>query len=164
MKKRLSENAKVNIFRWWFAGAVYFMVAWATPVGSGAFIDMVVILGMAMGLATVFLFNPIVYGMFDIKRNGRIVNQKYYERSVGTGVLQKLMEAGKCLLATVLVALTYHVINTAAIGLLRLGTDSVVLAGEPILFATLFLIYYNTMGALADKASRAAAQAEERLS
>lgn len=67
---------KVGFFRWWLSGAVYFFIAWGTNLGMKEDpLDLIFVLGVVTGVAHIFIFNPIVYGMFDIKRNGKIVNK-----------------------------------------------------------------------------------------
>jgi hypothetical protein len=152
-RKRFSDTVKVSIFRWWFAGALYFLLAFGSTVAqSNSLLDLVVFLGLGMGIATIFVFNPIVYGMFDIKRNGRIMNQRYNERTIIVGVVQKLMEMGKCFLVVLLVALVYQLLNQALQVIRQLPPQTISIKGEPFLFATFYLLLYNACSFISEKA------------
>lgn len=151
-KKRFSDNTKVSLFRWWFAGALYYLLAFGSSLGaSDSLLDLLVFLGLGMGLGTLFVFNPIVYGMFSIKRNGRIINQKYNERTLLVGVLQKLLELGKCFLVVLIVTMIYQVVNLGIQDLRNLPPGTITIKGEPFLFATLYLLVYNTCSFVSDK-------------
>jgi hypothetical protein len=52
-----------------------------------------------------------------------------------------------------LVYITYQLINIALIRARALPPDTVVLKGEPFLFTTFFLCYYNLLSALMRKAA-----------
>jgi hypothetical protein len=150
--KRFSDNTKVSFFRWWFAGALYYLLAFGSGVGqSDSFLDLLLFLGLGMGIATLFVFNPIVYGMFDIKRNGRIVNQKYNERTLLVGVVQKLLELGKCFLVVLLVALLYQLLNLGIQVMRNLPEGTISIKGEPFLFATFYLGIYNACSFISDR-------------
>ncbi len=152
--KKLSEHTKVSLFRWWFVGALYFFLALGTGWGNSlSALDLVFFLSIGIGLATAFIFNPIMYGMFDLRRGGKSLNQAYYAQPVWKRVLQKLREIGKCTVVVVLVYITYQLINIALISARSLPPDTVVLKGEPFLFTTLFLCYYNLLSALVRKAA-----------
>lgn len=152
--KKFSEHTKVALFRWWFVGALYFFLALGTGWGNSlSALDLVFFLSIGIGLATAFIFNPIIYGMFDLRRDGKSLNKAYYTQPVWKRVLQKLREVGKCTIVVVLVYITYQLINIALISARSLPPDTVVLKGEPILFTTFFLCYYNLISALVRKAA-----------
>ena len=151
-KKRFSDNTKVSFFRWWFAGALYYLLAFGSTLGSSnSLLDLLLFLGLGMGIATLFIFNPIVYGMFSIKRNGRIVNQKYNERTLLVGVAQKLLELGKCFFVVCVVMMMYQGMNLGLQQLRDLPVGTITVKGEPFLFATLYLLVYNTCSYVSDK-------------
>jgi hypothetical protein len=159
-RRKLSEHAKVSLFRWWFVGALYFFLALGTGWGNSlSALDLVFFLSIGIGLATAFIFNPIIYGMFDLRRDGKSLNQAYYAQPVWKRVLQKLREIGKCTVVVVLVYITYQLINIALISARSLPPETVVLKGEPFLFTTLFLLYYNLISTLVHKAIAAVASA-----
>lgn len=106
-------------------------------------LDLIFVLGVVTGVAHIFIFNPIVYGMFDIKRNGKIVNKKYYERTIFQNVFLNLAEIFKCMIITVLVVATYELINTTILAITNQTASTIPVKGEPILYASFFIIYYQ---------------------
>ena len=109
---KIPDNVKVEFFRWWFVGAIYFLVAWGTNLGNSddAF-DLIFWLAVAISFGHILIFNPIVYGMFEIERNGVIVNKKYNERKIWEGALLKTLEFFHCFVVSILVYLTYEMLN-----------------------------------------------------
>lgn len=139
---KIPDNVKIAIFRWWLAGAVYFFIAWGTNLGMNADpLDLIFVLGLVLGVCHIFIFNPIVYGMFDIKRNGKIINKKYYERTIMQNIFLRLGEIFRCLIITVLIVATYELLNTT-INSISGNTQNIPIKGEPFLFATFYIIYY----------------------
>lgn len=140
---KIPDNVKVGFFRWWFVGAIYFMIAWGTNLGQSEDpFDLIFVLAVAIAFGHILIFNPIVYGMFEIERNGVIVNKKYYERTIWEGALIKILEFFHCFVVSILVYLTYELLNRWIIELAHLNENAIPLAGEPFIYATLFLIYY----------------------
>lgn len=153
-KGKVSEHTKITLLRWWFVGALYFFLAWGTGWGNSLSAwDLLVFLCIGIGLATAFIFNPIMYGMFTVRRNGVSLNQAYYAMPVSKRVLQKLLEIAKCSLVVCLVYITYQAINGILISAQSLPSDTVVLKGEPFLFSTFFICYYNPISTLVRKAA-----------
>lgn len=143
---KISDNVKAGFFRWWFVGAIYFFVGWGTGLGnSKSAFDLIFILALATSVGMIFIFNPIVYGMFEIERNGVIINKKINERSVWVGALMKIGEFFKCFIVTILVFFSYQFINLGINKWLGKTADTVVIKGEPIIYATLFVIFYNLL-------------------
>jgi len=151
MKKKLSDSTKIAFIRWWIAGAIYFFIAFGTPLGSqiSAF-GLVLFLGLVLGFVTIFVFNPIIYRMFDVVRRGKIVNSVYATRSFGKRVIFSLLVILKCLGLVILVAYTYQGLNSLIVLVRNLPEGTVVLKGEPILFATFYTVYYQGMNILED--------------
>lgn len=151
---KISEHTKIALFRWWFVGALYFFLALGTGWGNSLSAwDLLVFLSMGIGLATAFIFNPIMYGMFTVRRNGVSLNDAYYAMPVSKRVLQKLREIAKCCFVVCLVYISYQVINRILISAQSLPSDTVVLKGEPFLFSTFFICYYNLISTLVRKAA-----------
>lgn len=147
---KISDTTKINAIRWWFAGAVCFFIAWGTDLGNYP-LDLMLVIGLVMGIVNIFLLHPMIYSMFDVKKNGKIANKKYYERTVWEGAFLKISEILKCVLAAICVFLIYVVINVLAVNVLELSSDSVFLAVEPFVYATLYLICYLFLSFLANK-------------
>lgn len=71
-KKRISDNVKAGLMRWWIMGMCYYLVAMGLQTGmSDSPLDLILLLGIGTGLATVVVYDPIAYSVFNIKRGGR---------------------------------------------------------------------------------------------
>jgi len=149
---RHKETIIMVVFRWWLAAAVYFFVGWGTELALyTSIVDMIFILGIVMGIVQIVIFNPVVYGMFNVKRRGKIVNKKYYNRTVWEGVLVKVAEIFKCMFVMLLVFLTYQGINSLYIMIYHVSDTFVALPGEPVMFGLFFLLFYSVLGGIYDK-------------
>lgn len=154
-KKKISDNVKAGIFRWWIAGMCYFFIGFGTQAGGFADpLDLIFFLGLGLGLATLFLYNPVAYRMFDIVRNGRIYNQSYFERSGWQNAVFKLTEILKNMVLVFFVYMTYQCVNLLLENLLHLPKGTIIIPGEPIGFAAIYIIYYHLLTKLADKAAQ----------
>ncbi|MCM1130876.1 MAG: hypothetical protein NC310_03940 [Roseburia sp.] len=155
LKKIISsipDNIKVGFFRWWFVGAIYFLVAWGTGLGNrDDLFDLIFWLAVAISFGHILIFNPIVFGMFEIERNGVIVNKKYNERKIWEGAIMKIFEFFHCFIVSILVFITYEMLNRWIIQLAHLNANVVPIQGEPFIYATLFLIYYNAISFIINK-------------
>lgn len=150
-KKKISDNVKAGVFRWWIAGMCYFFIGFGTQ--SGIFtdpLDMIFFLGLGLGLATLFLYNPVAYRMFDIIRKGRIYNQSYFERSGWENAVFKLAEILKNMVLVFLIYVTYQSVNMLLERLLHLPEGTVTIPGEPIGFALIYTIFYYLVTGLMD--------------
>ncbi|HEY8395482.1 MAG TPA: hypothetical protein VIK96_01755, partial [Bacilli bacterium] len=125
---------------------------WGSNAGrSDNPLDLIFLLGMAMGLVTVLLVNPIIYNLFTIKRRGKIANKKFHERTVLEGCLYFLSEILKSFFINILIFLTYQVLNQTLIKLLNLGVESVPVPGEPLLYACLYVLFLALINGIIDK-------------
>ncbi|MCI6674432.1 MAG: hypothetical protein MR519_08790 [Spirochaetaceae bacterium] len=142
-KRRLSDNAKAMVCRWYLAGVVYFFVAFGTPLGSRlTTIDLVFTLAAGTGCLTVFVLDPILWRIFDLTEHGKVVNIAYFSRSRHLACLYKLAQFFRCMLCVAMVAFIYHVANICILQLFHLPEGTVALKGEPFLFATLYVALY----------------------
>jgi len=161
-KKKVSDNVKAGIFRWWIAGMCYFFIGFGTQSGIFADpLDMIFFLGLGLGLATLFLYNPVAYRMFDIVRKGRIYNQSYFERSGWQNAGLKLAEIFKNLVLVFMVYMTYQSVNMLLEELFHLPEGTVTIPGEPIGFAAVYTIYYHLLTGLMDTAAKARKKEEK---
>ncbi len=150
-KKKISDNVKAGILKWWIAGMCYFFIGFGTQSGIFADpLDMIFFLGLGLGLATLFLYNPVAYRMFDIVRKGKIYNQSYFERSGWQNAALKLAEIFKNMVLVFLIYMTYQSINLLFERLLHLPEGTVTIPGEPIGFAVIYTIYYYLLTGLTD--------------
>ncbi len=150
-KKKMTDETKVTLCRWWFVGMVYFLIGFGTSLANTTDpLDLIFALGIGIGVCTVFVFHPIVYHMFNIHRRGKMANKAYLNRTVMENVSLSLREIVRCFFIVVLVFLVYQYINIALIAMFGLAEDVVVLAGEPILFAVFFVLLYNLSDYIVD--------------
>lgn len=149
---KISDNVKSYFVIWWFSGAVYFFIAWGTGAGlSEDPIDLIFALGLGMGIVTLLLINPIIYNLFTIRRGGKIANKKFHERNVFEGTAYILLEIIKASFITVLIFLSYQIINQTIIRLWSLDSNQVIIPGEPILFASLYVLFLSLINGISDK-------------
>ena len=140
----------------------YFFIGFGTQSGIFADpLDMIFFLGLGLGLATLFLYNPVAYRMFDIVRKGRIYNQSYFERSGWQNAGLKLAEIFKNLVLVFLVYMTYQSVNMLLEELFHLPEGTVTIPGEPIGFAAVYTIYYYLLTGLMDTGAGARKEEEK---
>lgn len=162
-KRRISDNVKAGAVRWWFAGMCYFFIGFGTQAGAFADpLDLIFFLGTGLGLVTVFLYNPVVYRMFDIVRKGTITNRSYFNRTGWQNAGLNLAEIFKNLFVVFLVYMTYQTLNLVMEQALALPEGTVTLPGEPFGFATIYIIYYYLLAGLLDTVGEAAKKSEGR--
>lgn len=129
----------------------YFFIGFGTQSGIFADpLDMIFFLGLGLGLATLLLYNPVAYRMFDIVRKGKIYNQNYFERSGWQNAVLKLVEILKNMILVFLIYMTYQSVNLLLERLLHLPEGTVTIPGEPIGFAVIYTIYYYLLTGLMD--------------
>ena len=148
-KKRISDNVKAGLMRWWIMGMCYYLIAMGLQTGmSDSPLDLILLLGIGTGLATVVIYDPIAYSVFDIKRGGVSLSRRYRGVTGWKRALGNLAEIGKCLLIVFLVYLTYQNINLILVQLAELPEETVVIPGEPFGFATLFVFFHWLLSGL----------------
>lgn len=138
------EKAIEVLIRWWGAGAVYFFIGWGTSLGSQSDpLDFIFILGLATGLLTIAVLDPLIYSMLDIERkNGELYNKKYFERTIMQNVMLRSGEIIRSMVIIIIIFFAYNFINIGLISLLSLPETSVPLPGEPITFGLLYILFY----------------------
>lgn len=140
--QKVPESVKVNFFRWWFAGSVFLYIAQGTSLGQAENpTGLVLSLSLILGLTTVFIFNKIVYGMFQCKRRGVILNKKWKDRNTIERVVVDLGEILKCTLTVFTIFIVYQSVNVILNNIFG-NTGEVRFAPEPIIFGTLFVLIY----------------------
>lgn len=138
-KKFFTDDVLARIFRWWAASAMYFFVGWGTGVGyQSTVIDFVFFLGVAIAVFEMFVVNPVVNSMFNLKNP-----IKFSDKAIMKKVLYRLKYIARTIIIVIFVVITYDIINFSAIILFNLPEETVMLAGEPILFGIFYMIYYT---------------------
>lgn len=149
--KNLSDNTKIFICRLWFAGMVCFFIAFGTSLGAEEeTTSLVFTLGVVMGVGNLFIFNPIVFGMFEFERRGKIANKKMTERTILEGVLYMLSEILKSMFAVYIVSWCNAGINILVNFILNKDLSTISFPLEPISFAIMFAIIYYLLGKIWD--------------
>ncbi|WP_461207096.1 hypothetical protein [Clostridium sp. DL1XJH146] len=137
--KTKKNNLIILLIRWWSVGAVYFFIGWGTKLGSyNSSIDFVIMLGIVIGLFNSLIINPIIKMLYNVGSK-----KSYLESSVWEKIWSRLKEVALAILIVYLVTLVYYVINIGAISLLNLSKETVVLPGEPIIFALFYVLIYQ---------------------
>lgn len=133
-KMKVADWVKMLFIKGWFAGAVCYFFFW----GLGGFIpnllDQLFITGLALGVVTDLLTNPVL--RFFEKTKGENARWMMVTRKTYSGLFLNILYAYVVLF---LVFTLYNVINIAAIRLLGLPGDQVVLGVEPVLFGVFCL-------------------------
>lgn len=147
---KISDRVKIAVLRFWLVGLIYYLIGFGTDLGAKEQpYDLIFVLAIVIGACHVILFNPIMYKMFDIERNGKIINKKIEERKVWQGVLLNLLEILKCFVVVILVYLTYQLINYVIYSILQLTGN--ILPVEPILFGLFYMLYYELFTSIKNK-------------
>ncbi len=149
---KIPDGVKVEFFRWWFVGAICFFIAWGTNLGNKEDpFDLIFVLALVISFGHMLIFNPIVYGMFDIKRNGKIVNKKINERKIWEGSLLKMFDFFQSFVTSLLVYVSYILINRLILEVAHLDGSRLPFPVEPFGYATLFLIFYLAISFIVNK-------------
>lgn len=150
MKK--SDNLKAGLLRWWIAGACYFLVGFGTQLGTfGSPIDLIFALGTIIGLATVFVYDPIANSAFTLIRRGEVVNHSYKKLRGAKKAAYNLMVIAKNMAAVFAIYIIYQQINILIVQMKQLPEGTVVFPGEPFGFATLYVLIFFLAEKLYDK-------------
>lgn len=137
-KKEKRVKLYVFLIRWWSIGAVYFFVGCGTNLGAYNHpLDFVLMLGIGIGLFLTFITNPVLRMLYNINPG------KYLDTSIMEKVSYRLRNVVAAIGIVSLVTLAYQSINQLAIIILGLSEEAVFLPGEPILFATFYMIIYS---------------------
>jgi len=141
--KRIPENVKITFFRWWFAGAIYLLIGNGTELAKNDDpSQLILILGFVIGIATILIFNSIVYGMFECKRKGVILNKKWKDRNLFERVITNLGEIFKSMLTVFVIYYIYQIINIV-LNSINNTNQKMYLGVEPILFGIFFIMVYG---------------------
>ena len=132
-KMKVADWVKMLFIKAWFAGAVCFFFIWGLGGMLGSELDILFVTGMALGLVTDWLTNPVL--RFFEKTPGENARWMMVNRKGVSGLFLNILYAYAVLL---LVYLLYNGINIAASHLMGIA-NSTVLGVEPILFGVFCL-------------------------
>lgn len=131
-KIRLRDWMKVVLIKWWFAGAVCFFFYWGLGMVVPNMENMLLILGLALGMVTNLLTNNVL--RFRAKVPGGNDRWMMVTRRGVPGLLLDVLYGFVILACTVA---SYQGLNRLLIALTGTAEDSVPLGVEPILFGLL---------------------------
>ena len=132
-KMKVADWVKMLFIKGWFAGAVCFFFIWGLGGLLGNELDILFVTGMALGLVTDWLTNPVL--RFFEKTPGQNARWMMVTRKGTFGLFLNILYG---YLLLFLVYLLYNVINLAASRIT--GTAGLVVLGvEPILFGVFCL-------------------------
>jgi len=133
--KGVPETVKVLFIKAWFSGAVCFFFLWGLGTYIGSMIDMLFILGVALGMVTDLLVNNTL--RFIEKTEGAnnrfMMFPKKCTRNLFLNVFYSFLIVGS-------VYSLYNLINTVIITITG-NADTVPLGVEPILFGLFCLLF-----------------------
>lgn len=133
-KMKVADWVKMLFIKAWFAGAVCYFFFWGLGGLLPSVLDQLVVTGLALGIVTDLMTNPVL--RFFEKIKGENARWMMVTRKTYSGLFLNILYA---YLVLFLVFTLYNVINMAAIRLLGLPGDQVVLGVEPILFGVFCL-------------------------
>jgi len=151
VKKRFFTDERLSrLIRWWSVSAVYFFIGWGTGLGfQSTVIDFIFFLSIAIGIFDMFVVNPVIYNMFNVKNP-----MKLGEKSIWQRVRYRLLYFFKVFVIVGFVVITYDLINLTAIKVFAIAADRVFLPGEPIMFGVFYSIYYYLIKGIGDNLKR----------
>ena len=132
---RVADWVKILFLKAWFAGAVCFFFLWGLGLYIGSTIDMLFVLGLALGFVTNLLTNPCI--RFIERRPGANSDWMMFP---GKGFGYLLADIAYAFLILACVYATYTGVNQA-IAVITAQPDAVTLGVEPILFGLLCMGY-----------------------
>lgn len=132
------------LIRWWAAGAIYFFFGWGTGLGNqSSILDFVFSLGVAMGLFSMLIVNPVLRMGFNIGPDSKNKRGSY---SISQRISDYLVEVIKNVVIVFAVALIYVGINSAINIAFDLPRTTISLPGEPILFGVFYVLVWSLFG------------------
>lgn len=152
-RKKMPDSVKIFLFRWWTAGACCFLGAFGTGYGaSSSPLDLLFLLSAIISAVMIFIFNPCMSMLYDIKRAGRIVNQEYRNQTLTQKILRHIREIVKCYFTAFVVYMLYQGVNTLLVMAQGYAENSRIIPLEPFLFGLLFSLFYTVISSLSDTA------------
>lgn len=138
-KLKVAGWVKILFIKFWFAAAVCYFFFWGLGGLLPSVLDQLVVTGLALGIVTDLLTGPVL--RFFEKTKGENARWMMVTRKTYSGFFLNILYG---YLILFLVFTLYNVINIAAIRLLGLPGDQVVLGVEPILFG-LFCLGFDLL-------------------
>lgn len=128
---RIPNTVKVLFLKTWFAGAVCYFILWGLGNYVGAIIDMLFILGVALGMVTDLLTNNVI--RFIEETSGDNDRFLMVTKRGATGFFLNIVYS---MVVLICVYTFYNLINLAILAITG-GADTLPLGVEPVLFGLL---------------------------
>lgn len=133
-KLKVADWVKMLFIKFWFSAAVCYFFFWGLGGLLPSVLDQLVVTGLALGVATDMLTNPVL--RFFEKTKGENARWMMVTRKTYSGLFLDILYSYVVLF---LVFTLYNVINVAAIRITGAPSDQVILGVEPILFGLFYL-------------------------
>jgi len=155
---KIPANIKVLLVKAWFYGAVCYFIMWGLGLYISDELDLMFVLGFAIGMVTDLLINPLLRFFAEVEGDNDhwMMWPKKGMKSMALNILYGFV-------IMLMVFMTYYLINMA----FAKGTDSVALGVEPILFGllcmafdTLFIGMKHTLQSIVRDAKQKASAAQ----
>lgn len=127
----IPRTAKVLFLKAWFAGAVCYFFLWGLGTYIGSILDMLFILGVALGMATDLLTNNVIRFIEETPGD----NDRFL-MVTKRGIVGFFLNILYSMAVLTCVYMTYNLVNLAIVGITG-AADTVPLGVEPILFGIL---------------------------
>lgn len=137
-KMKVADWVKILFIKFWFAGAVCFFFIWGLGGLLGSELDLLAVTGMALGVVTDWLTNPVL--RFFEKTKGENARWMMVTRKTHSGLFLNILYGYVVLL---LVYALYNAVNLAAARITGVA-DRVVLGVEPVFFG-LFCLGFDLL-------------------
>lgn len=134
-KIRISETVKVVFLKVWFPGAVCYFILWGLGMYISSLIDMLFVLGVALGMVTDLLENNVI--RFIEKTPGANDKWLMVTKKGTPGFFLNLLYAFPILIC---VFMFYNVINTVLMAITG-AVDTVPLGVEPVFFGVFYMAF-----------------------
>jgi len=133
---RLADWVKALLIKWWFPASVCYFFFWGLGLYIQNVLDLLLVTAIALGFVTDLLTNNVL--RFIARQEGANDRWMMYPKKQFTSLVLNVVHACVCMTG---VYTLYNVLNRLTIAVGRLGTDSVPIGVEPILFGFFFLLW-----------------------
>lgn len=127
---------KVNLLKWWIAGAIYYFIGFGLLFTLSSFIDLVVYMGLAIGIINEYIIKNIILWM---EREN--LSLGHYIEIESKGIKGVVLNFIFGIIISIIIAFTYEGINAGLIQLLGRNQSEVIIGTEPVLFGLFYVIY-----------------------
>lgn len=161
--KKIPDGVKIFLFRWWTAGACCFLGAFGTGYGAMSDpLDLIFLLAAIISAVMIFIFNPMMQMLYDVRRAGRIVNGEYRNQRLSAKIFRHIREIFKCYLVSFTTYMLYQGVNSLLVMVQGYDANATIIPVEPFLFGFLFSVFYLFFSSLSDLCVMAVRKRKEK--